>query len=704
MADAGKTKAGKTKEQLIAESWARWLEADFTWAGLAEKEWQGWVVCADGLVREADSGAVYGQPIPEAPAPATGSKATLQDYWRADPATGRWRDDPAMGEELITAEGQPTYHRVHLPLIYADEAPTGKQDWPDDALDAVIRPRLMAAGETAWEGEWNDREMIGPDRSARLDGGVLLAFDAERLAPTIEGKPRLSLACKNAIFVGDCSFSDAVVSGDAQFEGATFTGDAWFVGATFTDDAWFEGATFTGDAWFEDATFTGVAWFARATFTGAARFGGATFTGVALFEGATFTGDAGFGYATFTGDARFEGATFTGDAGFLRATFTGEAGFFHAAFCKKVALRAAFFAATLDMRGLGAETQRAPAGDSGPAAIAYRAFPSIDAADAVFAGDVDFSDRDILEPSSFRNARFYGLAAFHESALHQGVSFFGARFEDALRETDALPTVPEASLAQMHKAENRMRRIRGESEQTLAEFCSAYDEKRRTKAKRRRENELENAHNAARSADRAGVPETLAAWKAGPQTVANQRFEALEACYRTLKLAMEDNRNKIEEGQFFRLELLARRQRRDKGVPAWERWFSRGYERFSDFGNSIWRPFWRIFALIGLYGVVYWLLANQGLEGLVKSLQAIADAPVSEAAWTPFLQALSFSAGQVIPFGPWGSPPADSLLAKTLAGPAPGFGIRVLATLQSLFAIVLAFLFGLAVRRRFQIS
>lgn len=52
--------AGKTKGELITEGWDRWRRADFTWAGLATKEWQGWVVSDDGFVREAERGAVYG--------------------------------------------------------------------------------------------------------------------------------------------------------------------------------------------------------------------------------------------------------------------------------------------------------------------------------------------------------------------------------------------------------------------------------------------------------------------------------------------------------------------------------------------------------------------------------------------------------------------------------------------------------------------
>ena len=83
----------------------------------------------------------------------------------------------------------------------------------------------------------------------------------------------------------------------------------------------------------------------------------------------------------------------------------------------------------------------------------------------------------------------------------------------------------------------------------------------------------------------------------------NARFAAFEAAFRTLKLAMESNRDRIEEGRFFRLELLARRNRRDAAVPRWERWASWLYEVSSDYGNSIARPLVWIAASLVIMGV-----------------------------------------------------------------------------------------------------
>ena len=102
--------------------WDAWRLADFTWAGLAKRALAGWVV-RDGVLMEEESGAVYGAAAASDEPPSAlrafsaaiaapqrslfaskppaggGRTATRQDYWRADPATGRLRHD----DELIAA-------------------------------------------------------------------------------------------------------------------------------------------------------------------------------------------------------------------------------------------------------------------------------------------------------------------------------------------------------------------------------------------------------------------------------------------------------------------------------------------------------------------------------------------------------------------------------------------------------------------------
>ena len=66
---------------------------------------------------------------------------------------------------------------------------------------------------------------------------------------------------------------------------------------------------------------------------------------------------------------------------------------------------------------------------------------------------------------------------------------------------------------------------------------------------------------------------------------------------------------------------------------------------------------------------------------------------------------MTFSASRVFPFGAYESVSGDWINAfSERSYGLSTFGLRLLATLESLLAIALAFLFGLAVRRRFQIS
>ena len=87
-----------------------------------------------------------------------------------------------------------------------------------------------------------------------------------------------------------------------------------------------------------------------------------------------------------------------------------------------------------------------------------------------------------------------------------------------------------------------------------------------------------------------------------------------------------------------------------------------------------------------------------------------------------FGEALNYSLSRVFPFGDWAEVRDCSLIGQMQAdggrydlcsdagetaykywGPV-GLTIRTVAMLQSLFALILVFLFGLAARRRFQIN
>ena len=149
---------------MLTKAWARWREADFTWDGLAKKPWRGWVVNRHGFLVEGDTGRRYGADDDDPIFTTQGQAATLQDHWRADPTTGRRRNDEAVAADLIQFPGQPTYHIAHLPLTYADGTETAKVALPDNGLDDLVQARLrVAAGPDG-----------AADRRSQFQGGVWL--------------------------------------------------------------------------------------------------------------------------------------------------------------------------------------------------------------------------------------------------------------------------------------------------------------------------------------------------------------------------------------------------------------------------------------------------------------------------------------------------------------------------------------------------
>jgi len=137
-----------------------------------------------------------------------------------------------------------------------------------------------------------------------------------------------------------------------------------------------------------------------------------------------------------------------------------------------------------------------------------------------------------------------------------------------------------------------------------------------------------------------------------------------------------------------RFELQARRKQRS--LPPGEALFSDLYATASDYGASMLRPFIALGLVIFLFGVIYAVMHNP--FGVIPTPSQVESA-------------MTFSASRVFPFGAYEDVSKDWITAfENTSGGLATFGLRVLATVQSVFAILLAFLFGLAVRRRFQIS
>lgn len=647
----------RAMELAAATWWKRWWADDYSWEGLAKQRWHGWRVLADGTIVKRDA-SNEGQ----------GREATLQDYWRDE--ARNLTASPASGKQFTS---------VHLPLVWEDGTPTKKARWADDRLREIINRKLSASDIGTFSPGY--KKVVGADLRAQFQGAVFLVYAAEELAH----RDRVSATFEGAAFLGGAYLQECKFACPGRFSGCAFFSQAHFAFAEFQQDARFDEVSFFGDASFGYATVRETAVFDRAAFSKRAEFEGAAFGGYASFIG-----------ASFLSGAEIERATFCKEVIFFDARVLGSFSMGHAAFGEGLSMERAIFAGDMRISGGADLADDVPQMDGRWRAshdevrnrvrpIARRSVGVFSAEDAIFLGDAHFSNRDMPEPSSFRRARFDGVASFHGSKLNPGVSFHQASFEAAL-DPDVCVSLSDEHLralfAARHRGELRHPVDHEDMERTFASWANRF-----------------NASRAKRAANfqKHGVASEAAEVPSFPPSVVqrkhDERFAEVEDAFRTLKQAMEANRNRSEEARFFKLEIRARCRRRDAAVPSWERAIAYLYGKTSDYGNSIRRPAAWLGGLILFAGLLYALMGAL---------------PVRLPTGEDILHGLSFSMSRAFPFGPWPEPKGvvASLLDTNRVGVGAwiAFGTGVLATLQSLLSVVLFFLAALAARRRFQIS
>ncbi len=760
----------ETAEERMARWWAEWWTADYSWAGLAketphgsgtpDKLWVGWRVGSDDRLTDAEATAQR--------------PANLQDYWRRGPGSGRQDDarpdaeldiDLLAAGELLKAPNGDLWHLAHVPATWPGGV-AAKAAWPRDLtarLSTLLTARLDAADGDA------DDNADGPDLLAQFRGAVFQAAPAPSDPSTTPIAADFGCSCflapadfsrpKNypvPTFSGPADFRDAIFSSDAWFQNATFShiagfenaaflsysgfqnaaflGGAWFQNAGFFSNAWFqnttfssnasfENATFSRNAWFQDAIFVSGAGFENTVFSNEARFGNATFSDRAWFQSATFSSVAGFHSATFSSDALFEDATFASDARFQNATFAGTLDLQSAVFLAA----ARFTGQPIDLiKGGATQPLRLeaadPAGvrvgalttDVGPTERARRSVWSVIANGTLFAGDVDFGNRDVLTDSTFEKARFLGLASFHGAALSQGVSFRDAEFEAALDPRLSL-SLPDRDLRRLYAFEEG---VAVPEEQTDAAYGTWLAEWTAKRTGEWAEQRLA-AFGLAEAFGEVSLSGVLAAWfrrlrqRPNPPRIVdddawNSRHGKLEHAFRTLKQAMEQARHRADEALFFRLELQAKEQRRN--IAAWERIASRVYGVISGYGNSVWRPLASLLVVIWLSAGLAWGAAPE----LCHIIPVSANPPRIELrcdGGDQVFEALSFSWNNIFqplrgppPPRAKGAPETVTDLLVNRPGAARVLAVRILSTFESLVGLLLIFLAGLALRRRFQIN
>jgi len=601
--------------------WKDWRAADYSWDGLAAKSPEA---CGDiGL-------------------------KTLQDYWAAE------RD------RLIVEPGTARrWTRFHCPLAFADGSPSPKASWgeaewkalADDLAKLMLDPCVLFTGIVAPlpatpPGLWLNGQQAWIHGPLRLSAATYV-LDQAWIAGAVIGGETDGLWARDAVLADGIRVTGQRL-GPVNLNGALLIGYADFTRATFTDTSTFTGARFAADrADFSEATFSHHAQFEQTQFGGMVDFFGVQFLNRALFDGAQFLDYLGFYKTAFVRRLSINDARFYGKVN-LEGVTDGDP---IAQSPQGIRLWAngdgepSGLTGTLDAAG-------------GPSEQSFRSLPKLHARRAEFHETANFSNRDLLSPSTFREAQFYERAQFFGSDIHASVNFHGTGFRKALRYNPGhLPKYPEALL--------RLRYL-GEGTGDYATWKKAYC---RGRVERR-----------------------------GEDFTADSYFDSLETSFRTLKQMMEDRRDRVREGEFFNLELRARRKRTD--VPWWERVASFIYWGISDYGNSIFRPLAVMLMLYVGLSLLYFAMGDH--ENLFSAGVRFVPSHLYSAfgfSWnnvfSPFsvLDPQRFSGGD-----PW----AHDLVVSPDAG--FDFRVKVIATMQSLLTLTLAFLAGLAGRRRFQIN
>lgn len=165
------------------------------------------------------------------------------------------------------------------------------------------------------------------------------------------------------------------------------------------------------------------------------------------------------------------------------------------------------------------------------------------------------------------------------------------------------------------------------------------------------------------------------------------RLMELESGCRILRQEMIKQGDKSREHLLYKYESIARREQ--SSTPGAERFISHLYDVTSDYGASITTP-------------AIWLLT---LSWFYAQIYAVSFPVIATSGSDKLLYGLLVSFSRIFPFGAFGD--VTSSFASDiyrLGMPWTSGLFMLVATSQSFFAIILIFLCGLAVRRKFQIG
>lgn len=715
-----------------------WSAVDFSWAGLTDGNWgadepHAWSFRAN----DAHSWQIFKRwhaPLDfpsSAPIRGTGGnafrEATLQDYWRWVPNEGSnirsWADGRLASDEelekigLLVRRDGALWHAVHHPFCYGPEAADPLEpayhhyardaDGQKVLGEAIAYRMMLSAATTMSRSGWGDVFLSGPDNRLQLSGTrsyLATAFRSviDKITDPHERKIQLRAPMaefrKNALSdlsfgpssdlrcvyfrdgIDRCTFDDGTHFTFACFEGNSsdleFHGYTVFQSTAFSDHGGLSNCKF-GDAFFDEATFGHSVSFHRCTFQHG------SFNNIAV-EGSLRIFDAVFaehfyaseqrcrGYISFNRSEFSDGLTLTSgryEVGialrdcrikgktFITVKFGGESAIVNNIFEDMFTFTSDLSEAGIDF---GGSTFREKAIFRGFSKTKFGGRVSFRT--AMFHELADFSD--VQWPvsisnhqSAFEGTRFRGVANFKGKDFSAYAMFDGASLEGRilLAEPSITETSSDALVEQALKLTGEATRM----DQRL------FAENRET-------------------------------WEEGAQERgADARYGALAGGFRTLKRAMSHQGDMAREHRFYRFELMARQR-----IPSESGLFkvTNGiYRVMSDYGYSIIRPVLSIFFSLFIFWIIYYLIS---IKVEVFDWRSGDIGRAWAFSWRNSF--LPFSLLNLPEISPTPSGGNSSLIpeAKLITGQL----LKALGTLQSFISLLAVFLFGLALRRRFQIG
>lgn len=648
-----------------AHWWKTWWSNDFSWDGLAQKQ--------IGAISTYDSS---GDNVSWEIKGGSFGDLNLQDYWRRDPSTNEIRSDDqlkALGELIPDPNGK-LWHLVHVPLQWKDGA-DAKSIWTEEKhrkLDEIVVARMNAGKATAFQDQayFSADTLVGADGRAQLLGTVIFELSYS------DGNENsdLHINCEGA-YIQICDMATANLGPGANFSRALIN-DADFQNTNFLGQAIFENTIIIRNSNFFKANFLGKADFSRATFMCWAAFDYTTFSTHSMFTGMSCYSQAGFEKAVFFGTAHFRFAKFYDGAYLTLVRFLGPADFGFATFYEDARFGQSAFLGDVEFE--------------------HAVFEK-----AAFFWQVKFTEKNKEGALSFRATVFSGIAEFYKAgfpdrAENFSAAFSGTKFLDAVDYSGAgvhwIAALDNAIIGRRlildQNTENESNR---KFEQMLS---NSGDKAPRADLKSKIEYEVAIRENMVIGqkikSNRINGTER-AQWL---RDYTNQRLLQLEGGCRVVKQAMGLARDETMEQRYYRYQLIARSNRSD--IPFWDGFFSKLYRSVSDYGSSVLKPFINLLLLIVAFAALFWAI------GISLNVSDLGNG-------YSFSSALNVSWSNV--FKPLSALADDGQQPDTLAGALfdnendwISFWTRALATAESILAIILAFLVGLAVRRKFQIN